>query len=168
MDPTDIDATGNGNENENDDLELHTEGVVGITAQMLKDDKDDADCINQSVFLRDECLSDPLPSVKVNFYENIMTLVAMVAYNELIKKQDGNASSLNFTMYKLFHDCLKSIPANESSFGGDYGFLRCLNKIPRNLRDPDDTLIVFPPGFMEFLQDFKNKDPSAGTHILIK
>ena len=30
MDPTDIDATGNGNENENDDLELHTEGVVGI------------------------------------------------------------------------------------------------------------------------------------------
>ena len=46
MDPTDIDATGNGNENENDDLELHTEGVVGITAQMLKDDKDNADCIN--------------------------------------------------------------------------------------------------------------------------
>ena len=112
-----------GVDDDDDDTDLS-----GITLDMIKAVGPGDGCLNQAIYLRDTCLADSLPSVKVVYYENILTFIACIAYNALLKKQDNNSGAINVKMAELFNASIVSIPSNKTSFGGDYMYIKIYYK----------------------------------------
>ena len=59
--------------------------LSGITLDMIKAVGPGDGCLNQAIYLRDTCLADSLTSVKEVYNQNILTFIACIAYNALLK-----------------------------------------------------------------------------------